>query len=332
MRFFPLSDLLSEYLWIDSTSFKQPGCMFPMYYFGNYLLDRRRLIGRILSLIEVSRNNFVKLSVCPSVYLNGCKGMGKTSNLLLLAKSLKDLGYIVYYFSSASYITQTVVKSLNVLLKDSSIRVACLVDEIAVYQDIAPFSGLLRAPFENLVMIGAAVPKDIPTGLTASFLSQVGISDLALRKTDEDFIQLVETLSGESPDIAKVVCFHLLDYCGGHVLPTLAFIEFFLSDPVRRQQFNTSEIFLEYFNGPIFPRTDMFKSVKHRCFELTGFNSGHVSKVLSGVETYEDIRAVQHVGWWDTDNNQFISALIKNLCLEIVVPAAISAKILLTPV
>ena len=76
-----------------------------------------------------------------------------------------------------------------------------------------------------------------------------------------------------------------------------------------------------------FPHTGKFKNVKNIRFELTGINSVHVSRVLGGFDTYEDIRAIQHAGWWDTDNDQFISALIKKICLECIVPAAKEAKI-----
>ncbi len=87
------------------------------------------------------------------------------------------------------------------------------------------------------------------------------------------------------------------------------------------------EEFLAYFNGSEFPLTDEYQDVKERCFELSGNNAVHVSKVLGGVETDADISAVQHVGWWNKDDNQFISALIKNLCLDNILPASNGKKV-----
>lgn len=152
-----------------------------------------------------------------------------------------------------------------------------------------------------------------------------------MRDTDEDFVKFVGIFSKENPVLAREICFYILNYCGGHALPTLSFIEFFFTDPEMRQKINTMENFLEYFNGSEFNETSTFKLVKDRCFELTGSNAVHVSKVLGGVESYADIKALEHLGWWNSDKQQFISALIKNLCLEKVQIARSEGKKKFTP-
>jgi hypothetical protein len=301
--------------------------MFPMNNVGSFVLDRKRLIDKILSLIKSQRDDFGSLRTCQSVYMNGCKGMGKTINLMLLSKALKEQGYEVHYFEHAAFIPKFIYKDLESLAKNSSRRVAVITDEIAGKFDISALSTILRLPLKNLVVIGAAIPPVVEPNISGKFLSKINISDLALRETDEDFIRLVDALSGDDPALAKDICFHILKYCGGHVLPTLSLIEFFLSK--RRKQFNTMDKFLDYFYCSEFPKTEEFQMIKERCFVLTGANLERVSKVLGGVETTEDIIAVQHVGWWNSDDNCFISVLIKNLCLDSILPDSEEEKILL---
>ncbi len=45
---------------------------------------------------------------------------------------------------------------------------------------MSALSSLLRCPLKNLVVIGADVPNEEETGVTAKFLSKVWISDLVL--------------------------------------------------------------------------------------------------------------------------------------------------------
>ncbi len=47
---------------------------------------------------------------------------------------------------------------------------------------------LLRGRHSNLVVIGAGVSVEVETGFTGNFLCNMGLSDLAIRKTDDDYI------------------------------------------------------------------------------------------------------------------------------------------------
>ena len=66
-----------------------------------------------------------------SVYLAGCRGSGKTSLEMLLAKDFKAKGYEVYFFKSASDIPQGAGLAFEALLKDKTKMFAVLIDEVA---------------------------------------------------------------------------------------------------------------------------------------------------------------------------------------------------------
>ena len=282
------------------------------------MLYRKRLIGFFFEDIAVQRREFDENMTSQSIYINGCMGMGKTSLLMLLARALKDQGYEVYYFPSSSSLPAGSHLAIRSLLKENATRrFAFLIDEVSSTYDSSSMNELLRGRYSNLVVIGAGVSRDEETGITAKFLSKIGISDLAIRKSDDDFIKLVKKLHGGNPALVSDICGYILDHCGGHVFPTLFLIEYFLVD---RQSFDNFDQFIQYFNGPDFPKSRKFLKMKDRCFSLSSSMSVCVSKVLGGVETDADIIALRRLGWWNMETNQFISALIKNLCLMDIAP------------
>lgn len=110
------------------------------------MLDRKRLIDKIISLIKIHRDYFGVIKSCQSIYINGCKGMGKTVTLTLLAKTLIKQGYVVYYFINASHIPTFMYNYLKSLMANSSRRVAVIADKIASKFDISALSLILRVP------------------------------------------------------------------------------------------------------------------------------------------------------------------------------------------
>jgi predicted AAA+ superfamily ATPase len=105
----------------------------------------------------------------PSLYLYGTRGSGKSVLLRLLAKRLKDDGYLVYFFSSGDLMEQEKAgsKVLNALTRDRKTKVAVVVDEV-------PSAGgqlvsLLHSTKKNLVVIGAGVPQFDSSGFSVYF-------------------------------------------------------------------------------------------------------------------------------------------------------------------
>ena len=301
--------------------------LFPLNSLGNYVLGRKRLIDNFFDDLAVQKSEFDENMTGQSIYINGCMGMGKTSLLMLLAKALKDQGYEVYYFSSSSSFpadSQFAIQSLLEEGMSTTKQFAFLIDEVSGKYDSGSMNVLLRGTYSNLVVVGAGVSRDEETGITGKFLSNIGVSDLDIRKTDVDFIKLVEKLQGDNdnPALVSEICGYILDHCGGHVFPTLFLIEYFLVASKRLQIpcFENFDQFIQFFNGSEFSNSRKFHKMKGRCFSLSSSMSVHVSNVLGGVETDADIIALRRLGWWNMDTNQFISALIKNLCLMNIVP------------
>ena len=68
----------------------------------------------------------------------------------------------------------------------------------------------------------------------------MGISDLAIRKIDDDYVKLVERLSGgENAALVSDICANILNNCGGHVFPSLFLIEYFVGSPESRIRFDS---------------------------------------------------------------------------------------------
>ena len=149
---------------------------------------------------------------------------------MLIAKALSNLRYEVYYLSSSAKLSIDFEKYVTRgLSKNSSKLFAVLIDEISPIVNQGLMTDLLRGPYKNLVVIGAAVPSELTLGISSNFDTHIGLSDLALRETDSDFVKLVDSLSGDDPILTSKICTYILKHCGGHVFPTLSFIEFFLS-------------------------------------------------------------------------------------------------------
>ena len=148
------------------------------------------------------------------------------------------------------------------------------------------------------MVIGAGVSRDEETGITAKCYVNIGISDLArIRKTDDDFIKLVGKLKGGNPALDSKICVYILDHCGGHVFPTLFFIEYFLAGPKSptRPCFENFDQFIKFFNGSTFPKSEIFNKMQHRCFTLSSVTNPNPKHTV-GWETLTDTCLYIHVG------------------------------------
>jgi hypothetical protein len=174
------------------------------------------------------------------------------------------------------------------------------------------------------VTIGSAVPRYFPTGLAARFKTTLGINDLMLRKKDDDFQELVQycvDLRATTPELTQTICEYLLEECGGHTFPTLAFIEHFFTHADAKKFLEKETEFHRYFIGPDFTRSLFYESVRDRCFEqvLDPENEQVAFRVLGGKEETSDINTLLRLGWWNYETRGFISRFLVNACLNGVV-------------
>eukprot|EP01033_Poteriospumella_lacustris_P012901 gene12901-9231_t len=274
---------------------------------------------------EIDEHLQLNMGRSPSVYVSGCRGCGKTSLLMLLAKSFSEKGYKVYFLSSPEFLGIEAATAVESLRLDRTQKVAVLVDEVATKPEAAALLSLLKSPHQNIVTIGAAVPRFLPTGNTALFASVLLMKDLVLTVDDEDFLQLVHycvNLHVTNQTLTETICTFLLKECGGHAYPTLAFIEYFFTQEEGKKQLTSEETFGRYFYANSFAKGGFYRQLRNRCFDrFSDTNSLQVAtRVLGGKECSTDIDALTRLGWWDPDANNFISQFLVNTILSAVRP------------
>jgi hypothetical protein len=251
--------------------------------------------------------------------------------LTLLARSFQADGYQVYFFKSASAIPQGISFAFDTLLQNRSQKVAVLIDEVESNPNAALFTTLLKSAYPHLVVIGAAVPRYSDSGVTAKFAIKVPMSGICLRQTDDDFRQLVDYCvrrNVTSPALTETICLSLLDECGGHVYPTLKFIEYFFtlapSEVVASEQ-----AFHQYFGGPAFLQARVYQKVIERCFDMKSNNEATKAaiRVLGGKKQRTDTEALLRVGWWNGDTRDFISPWLVSTLLSSAPPEPAVASV-----
>jgi hypothetical protein len=308
---------LSHYLWKETLPSLE-NRLFPSNQFGQYVLKRDRVIKQVKESIDSQRKLYP--GEATSVYLGGCRGSGKTSMHMLLARTFNAEGYEVYFFESARQIPQGSSLAFKSLLQDKTKKVAVLIDEVESDPKSELFTTLLKGPYPHLVTIGSAVPGYLKTGVTGAFKSRLGMTDLVLKQDDEDFQELIQYcvgLNATSAELTQYICKYLLEYCGGHTFPTLAFIEYFFTCDEAKEYLQNKEVFSRYLCGPDFARSPLYKPVRDRCFdELLDADTGNLAfRVLGGKEEANDISTVTRLGWWDPEARTFISPFLLNACL-----------------
>jgi hypothetical protein len=289
--------------------------------FGGYTLDRKRVLDQVMKNIES------QLALEPwnstHVYLSGCRGMGKTNSLLLLARHLKAQGWEVFSFDSAAAIPQGIgTKFISYARKKMDKRIAVFVDEVGSNPDSDLFTALLKDAPPNILTVGAAVPKYPPTRAAHTFRTILDASDLVLRRDAGDVIKLIEHWKSIADDIEPAmidfVSEFLLTYCGGHVYPVLAFMEYFFTDGEARKFLADEHSFCSYFSSPAFAETAVYRVICQRCFEDCSIETGSadaLARLLSGVEDTTDVSLAVRLGWWNREKATILSALLMRECL-----------------
>ena len=148
-------------------------------------------------------------------------------------------------------------------------NIAVIVDEVAAQPHSSLFVNLLKSPLPNVLTIGAAVPHYIPTNETVAFRKVFRTTDLVLRESDEDVLELIEHWKSKgvaSPEMVVFVSFFLLDYCGGHVYPTLAFMEYFFTNPEAEKFLTNENEFKIHFFSESFVQSVVYHNICSRCF------------------------------------------------------------------
>lgn len=159
------------------------------------------------------------------------------------------------------------------------------------------------------------------------------MSDLALEEDDEDFHGLIQhctELNATSSALTEIICKEILQQCGGHAYPTLAFIEHFFRPADNADMTAISKAlscpvgFHVYFGGEEFAQSRFQHDVRGRCFdELLDEDTVQIAcRVFRGEEERGDVGALDSLGWWNRDKRGFISPFLRNavLCAESGIP------------
>lgn len=308
--------LLAKYLWNGAPQISS-GQLFPLNQFGDYVLSRERIIKAFD--VEIASQTEEHPGESASVYFHGCRGSGKTCLLHLLAKHLKSEGYEVYYFESASCLSEgnlyNALKTYLDMNKDK--KVAVVVDEVGANPSAAAFVTLLKGPYPNLITVGAAVPRYLKTGCAATFRKLFNMNDIALRADDVDFQALVKhcakNLNRTTAEMTACICEEIRAQCGGHAYPTLSFIEHFFSrGDVPESVLDSVGTFRKYFCSTAFANSRVYLGIDSRC------SASHqdpqvddaVIRVMSGLDMPSDISTLEDVGFWSDQNCNFTSLFL----------------------
>ena len=288
---FSVLGYLSAYLWNGYS--KITGIMFPLNQFGQKVLNRRRVVNRVLNSIAKQPNSPVSKGMPQSIYISGCRGSGKTSLLMLLAEALTKEEYEVYFFKSAN-VSEANTQAVESLLQESNKngsgqikKIAILLDEVSPNTRSDIFVATLKGGYPNLVVIGAGLSRFYKSYYTAMFRDALRMNDIVLKENDEDFLDLIEhcnSLKVTTPKVTEIICKTILKRCGGHVFPTVAFIQHYFSDTEGKIHIKDEKDFIKHFDGPSLLQSDTYKEVVERCFDAT-HDEGVckiVDRVLSG--------------------------------------------------
>ena len=162
---------------------------FPRNSFGTYVLRRFRVVDSVMD--SIARQGVTRNLACRSVYLCGCRAMGKTCTLALIGDQFLQLAYSVFFFKFLYHFNANILRRIEELLKDESKTIVILVDEIDSRDGSQPLGELLKMSNPRLIIIGAAVPNNLKSTNTGNFRYKMHVSDLVLKKTDTDYIEFV---------------------------------------------------------------------------------------------------------------------------------------------
>jgi hypothetical protein len=261
-----------------------------------------------------------------SVYLWGCRGMGKTCTLMLLGDSFVQMGcYSVYFFESVAYISQNNVLEIKKCLLDETKQVVVLVDEIDSNTNSHNLSLLLKLNNSRLTIVGAAVPSNVKSANTGNFRSKIFMSDLILKEGDSDYDGLIRKLFNVmtlrdhmlSFQIFREICDFILNYCGGHLYPTLKLVSYVAAE-LSVEHLQSLVVFQEYLFSAEFDNSVVFMGIQNRCFDHDAIAEASVDRIMRGVGVVGDTVVVDRLGWWNSVTYDFISTMLKNYCLKFI--------------
>jgi hypothetical protein len=198
-------------------------------------------------------------------------------------------------------------------------NVVILIDEVVSVQESSLFVTLLKGIFPNLIVIGAAVPSSLNAFHSAYFKRKLEISELVLRPDDADYLLVVDDVTKlqiASSSVTAAICRYILDYCGGHLFPTLHFIEVFFMLPTMSSHLQSMDTFFLYFHSADFADSKYYRKVQSRCFISDALAEDAASHFLSANYSSGDLTLLQKFGWFDTSSNKLISKLLENYCLR----------------
>ena len=307
-----------DFLWSDDWLGLQSGSDFRVDGFGKYILNRTGVINEVMKAVDSQLLRHPSNST--GVYLSGCRGMGKTCDLKLLANYLKSVGWEVHWFASAADIPQGIGSEfLSYALGNKLKKIAVIIDQVTAQPEDGLFIALLKDAPPNILTIGAAIPRYLQTGSIARFRTVLCTSSLVLKEGDEDVVELIRhwkaIAKDISPDMVEYVSKFLLSHCGGHVYPVLAFMEHFFTNDAAKKFLIEDYVFHKYFSGPEFANSPVYQEVCARCFQEIydhPLSIEALSRVLSGRGNATDVHTLTHMGWWDPDKHDVISAVFLN--------------------
>jgi hypothetical protein len=323
---------ISDFLWKgDAVTVAESNQYFCDTGFGNYRLRRDRVVENVF--VEIELQLFHQPIRSTGVYLSGCRGMGKTCDLMLIAKAFQAKGWEVYWFASASSIPQGIGMKFKTYANENmnKKKIAVIVDEVHTQSNSDLFVALLKDAPPNLTTIGAAVP--VATG-NAQFRRTFRTHELVLKQNDDDVRELIEhwkTVNEGvvSSKMVEYVSTFLLNYCGGHVYPVLALMQHFFTDKEAKQFLTDVVTFNKRVYSPDFTKSTVYEMICNRCFDGLSTDPYVVQAlnlVLTGRAQISEFVALARVGWWNiverswsgdsAADNRIISTLLKNECLE----------------
>lgn len=242
----------------------------------------------------------------------------------MLARKFQSKGYIVYYISSTNKIQGS---GLSVPLPRDK-KIAVLIDEVSTNPDSWLLTELLKGKWPRLVTIGVAVPRFNKSGSAAQFRKRLGMESLVLEADDvKQLVQYWKDLNATTPEMIECICSHLLKYCGGHIYPTVRFMEYFFTDEGAKKFTENKEKFYKYFGSQEFSQSPVHEMVMVRCFDevLESETAKIADRVLRGTELSGDIETLLRIGWWNPDSQDFISLLLVNANLSRISPTTSGA-------
>ncbi len=188
------------------------------------------------------------------------------------------------------------------LLKDETKTIVILADEVDSRDGSQPLGELLKMSNSRLIIVG--VPNTLKSSNTGYFRCKMQMYDLVLKKTVTDYIEFVGTISESmaqrasliSSEVCSDICDFILEYCGGHVYPTLHLISHFFTT-ISPEHFQSLAVFQHILFSQEFENSEDFCEVKNRCFDHDRTSKASVDRIMRGVGVDGELDVVDRLIW-----------------------------------